>query len=322
MRRPAFTLIELLVVIAILALLMGLLLPVMGQARMTAQSAKCLASLHDIGIALQGYFNTNDDRFPLSQAHGGYQPGTAWLDTLAPHTDSKLQYRCPTDRATNFDEPDPAKRRVTSYGVNIFMGPNSADWFPGNPSGIPPFGYEVATRIRTSDFIFVAELAETDALNKPIYPDHFHAEKWGTNPLSGYGGADPKYDLALARHLSKANYLFVDGHAIQMRFDETFRVSPDGQTLEVDRFDPGFPHSSQGWYPPRGIRAVRTEKLLCTLALSRWRARSACRWRPAFRRRITSSSASRRPAGLHSSSSRAARFSARRATDRRSRRAR
>jgi len=252
MRRVCFTLIELLVVISIIALLLAILLPAMSSARGTARSAKCLAALHDIGLALQAYLQTNDDHFPLSQAHGGYQPGTAWLDTLEPFTDSKLQYRCPADEAVNFDAPDPAIRRVTSYGTNVFMGPNPADWFPGNPSGIPPFGYEIPTRLgaKSSTLVYVAELAEADRMGQPIYPDHFHAERWGTNPFTGYGGADPQYDLALRRHLSKANYLYADNHAETKRFDQTFRISGDGANLEIDQFDPGFPHSAQGWYQP------------------------------------------------------------------------
>ncbi len=251
MSRRGFTLIELLVVVAIIATLIGILLPALSSARNTARSTKCLAALHDVGAALQCYFNTNDDVFPLSQAHGGYQPGTAWLDTLAPHTQMKLQYRCPSDQATNFEDPNPALRRVTSYGINVFMGPNDEDWFPGNPSGIPPYGYEVQTHLRgASDLVYVAELAETGQNGAPIYPDHFHADKWGTNPLTGYGGADPKYDLALKRHQGKENYLFADGHADHFGFDQLFYVNPGSQALEIDRFDPGFPHSPQGWYTP------------------------------------------------------------------------
>jgi prepilin-type N-terminal cleavage/methylation domain-containing protein/prepilin-type processing-associated H-X9-DG protein len=252
MKRACFTLIELLVVISIIAVLLAILLPAMASARATGQSTKCLAALHDVGLALQAYLQTNDDRFPLSQAHGGYQPGTAWLDTLAPHTESKLQYRCPSDEAVNFDAADATMRRVTSYGVNIFMGPNSDDWFPNNPSGIPPFGYEIPTRLgaKASTLIYSAELAEVDRNGVPIYPDHFHAERWGTNPFCGTGGADPQYDLAIKRHRGQASYLYADAHAERAKFNVTWRASADGAVLEINQYDPGFPHSPSGWYQP------------------------------------------------------------------------
>ena len=253
MKRRAFTLIELLVVIAITSLLIAILLPALSAARQSGQSAKCLATLKNVGVGLAAYFNTNEDRFPLSKVHGGYQAGTAWLDTLEPYAQTTLQYRCPADHAKNFDAANPGLRRVTSYGINIFMSPNPLDWTASNPTGIPSWGYIKQTRLKDSSrWVYAAELAEVDRTGAPLSADEFHADHWGTNPFTGYGGYDPQYDLSLRRHLRKENYLFADSHAEHVAFDQLFHVSADGQTLEIDRFDPGFPHSPQGWFQPTG----------------------------------------------------------------------
>lgn len=62
--KQGFTLIELLVMIAIVALLMGILLPAAGRARLQAKVVAVNAELLAIGIALEAYSLDNDDIYP------------------------------------------------------------------------------------------------------------------------------------------------------------------------------------------------------------------------------------------------------------------
>lgn len=54
-KRPAFTLIELLVSISIIALLIGILLPVLSAARRSARAAECSSQLKQLALATTSY---------------------------------------------------------------------------------------------------------------------------------------------------------------------------------------------------------------------------------------------------------------------------
>src|SRR5688500_2871501 len=69
-RRPvcAFTLVELLVVIGIIAVLIGIMLPVLSKARAQANRAECLSNIRQLGVAVLMYCNDNDGWFPTFAA--------------------------------------------------------------------------------------------------------------------------------------------------------------------------------------------------------------------------------------------------------------
>ncbi|MEM6550897.1 MAG: type II secretion system protein [Planctomycetota bacterium] len=125
MKPRAFTLIELLVVISIVALLIGILLPVLSAARTRAQAAGCLSNLRQVGIAFGAYREEFDDQYPRARYMPDPFVSSFATDPIIPEAldvyiatrndDEARVYACPADTwVSPITEPIPLSYTYTS----------------------------------------------------------------------------------------------------------------------------------------------------------------------------------------------------------------
>ena len=207
--RGGFTLIEVLVVVAMIALLTAILLPSLRSARDASKAAVCLSNMRQIGVSMRMYADENNGAVvALMETSTGF---VHWIELLRKYIATTDVCRCPADLSTTW-EADPfaptAGLRTTSYVTNNRMTPEQ--------------GITKLSQIRRpTEKILMAEFLDNHI------GDHFHPESWSLF-LS-----QPEDEIAVKRHLKKANYWFLDGHAEPLFFESTWNI--DGT---VDRYDP------------------------------------------------------------------------------------
>lgn len=211
--RTAFTLVELLVVIGIIALLVGILLPVVSRARQSAEVVKCLANMQSLARGQALYAAAYGNQL-VTAGDGAYHTQGTWIGLLEDMMGQPMVRRCPSDNSPYFSEPipgsAPAVYRVTSYAINNYVSPTHA------PPGVTPIKKITQVR-RSSAIVQFAELAERGSY---AAADHLHAQHFYDSSLPDITVELIGEQMPIGRHggsrfdwKSRLNYAFLDGHA-------------------------------------------------------------------------------------------------------------
>jgi prepilin-type N-terminal cleavage/methylation domain-containing protein len=82
--RSGFTLIELLISVGIIAVLIGILVPSLNAARSRGRRTACTSNLHQVGLGMRSYLDSNNDIFP----YASYMPSIGASPIGIPQFDS------------------------------------------------------------------------------------------------------------------------------------------------------------------------------------------------------------------------------------------
>lgn len=227
-RANPFTLIELLVVISIIAILAGMLLPALGKAREKARQTQCLNNLKQWGMGIYMYAGANREWMPITmEAEDVVGPATSldlWFEQLNPYMQARQIYFCPSDPDVGRD-PDLWGSYLTNGMLTVLY--ESGGTLKGR--SYKDIRNPTATVLMAERAANWLELNGSSSSNE--YQDLCY-DSWEPNGslAAGVVGWPPdewKERLDTERHGGGMNFVFADGHAKWMSFEETARSQSD-----------------------------------------------------------------------------------------------
>ena len=228
-----FTLIELLVVIAIIAILAGMLMPALSQARERGRMANCINTLKTIGNGVQAYADASADYKPCVcwNKETGSARGYHYKQLGGEHTAENAGHRgstyLPSSNGTKFWQCPSVTamiQRNVTYGMNAHHG----TYIHLKMDQICRTGDDDKTKISriysmSKTWLYACGIRYGVAVSRPP-KTHISSD------TEDFSNGDPTTTKLFAAHKTVIPMLFTDGHAelVQRKFyDDSFTGAND-----------------------------------------------------------------------------------------------